>query len=185
MRVFLIVLDGVGMGELPDADRYGDRGSNTLLHVAEATGGLRLPRLERLGLGRLLDLPGVRALNDPVGARARLAERSAGKDSTTGHWELAGVVLDRPFPTYPQGFPVELLDRWSERVGRGWIGNVAASGTEIIARLGEQHQSTGRLIVYTSADRVFQRRGGRVHGSMGAASRGRSTRAATPRARRS
>ena len=156
MRVFLIVLDGVGMGELPDADRYGDRGSNTLLHVAEATGGLRLPRLERLGLGRLLDLPGVRALNDPVGARARLAERSAGKDSTTGHWELAGVVLDRPFPTYPQGFPVELLDRWSERVGRGWIGNVAASGTEIIARLGEQHQSTGRLIVYTSADSVFQ-----------------------------
>ena len=156
MRVFLIVLDGVGIGALPDADRYGDRGSNTLLHVAEATGGLALPRLERLGLGRLLDLPGVRPLADPLGARARLAERSPGKDSTTGHWELAGIVLDRPFPTYPGGFPEDLLDRWSERVGRGWIGNLAASGTEIIARLGDQHRSTGRFIVYTSADSVFQ-----------------------------
>src|SRR5882762_5245351 len=101
MRVFLIVLDGVGMGALPDAADYGDAGSHTLLHVAEATGGLRLPQLERLGLGRLLDLPGVRAISDPSGSRARLAERSAGKDSTTGHWEMMGVVLERPFPTYP------------------------------------------------------------------------------------
>lgn len=156
MRVFLVVLDGVGMGELPDADRYGDRGANTLRHVAEFAGGLRLPELEALGLGCLLDLPGVRALADPQGARARMAEKSAGKDSTTGHWEMMGLVLDRPFPTYPEGFPVALLDRWSERVGRGWLGNCAASGTEIIARLGERHRETGRYIVYTSADSVFQ-----------------------------
>lgn len=156
MRAFLVVLDGVGIGELPDADRYGDRGSNTLLHVAEAAGGLSLPNLESLGLGRLLSLPGVRPVLDPRGARARLAERSAGKDSTTGHWELAGVELEQPFPTYPNGFPEPLLDRFAERVGRGWIGNVAASGTEIIQRLGEEHQRTGKLIVYTSADSVFQ-----------------------------
>src|SRR4051812_6033065 len=109
MRVFLVVLDGVGIGELPDADRYGDRGSNTLLHVAEAVGGLALPCMERLGLGNLLDLPGVRPLRDARAARARLMERSPGKDSTTGHWELAGVVLERAFPTYPNGFPPDLL----------------------------------------------------------------------------
>jgi len=156
VRVFLIVLDGVGIGELPDADQYGDRGSNTLLHVAEAVGGLSLPRLEGLGLGRLLDLPGVRAIAEPAGAYGRLAERSAGKDSTTGHWELAGIALERAFPTFPNGFPEALVDRWSERVGRGWIGNIASSGTEIIARFGEEHQKSGRLIVYTSADSVFQ-----------------------------
>ena len=156
MRVFLIVLDGVGMGALPDAADYGDEGSHTLLHVAEAAGGLNLPRLESLGLGRLLALPGVRALADPRGARARMAERSKGKDSTSGHWEMAGLILDRPFPTYPHGFPKELLDRWSERIERGWIGNVAASGTEIIERLGAAHQRSGNLIVYTSADSVFQ-----------------------------
>jgi len=156
VRAFLIVLDGVGMGALPDAASYGDEGSHTLLHVAEAVGRLRLPRLERLGLGRLLGLPGVRAIADPRGARGRLAERSPGKDSTTGHWELAGIILDRAFPTYPNGFPPGLLDAFSERVGRGWIGNVAASGTEIIERLGAEHQRSGRLIVYTSADSVFQ-----------------------------
>ncbi|HTR96811.1 MAG TPA: phosphopentomutase [Candidatus Acidoferrales bacterium] len=156
MRVFLIVLDGVGAGELPDADRYGDRGSHTLRHVAEHVGGLAVPTLESLGLGRVAAMPGVRALADPRGAFGRMAERSAGKDSTTGHWEMMGIVLDQPFPTYPQGFPIELLERWSERVGRGWLGNVAASGTEIIQRLGEEHQRTGRLIVYTSADSVFQ-----------------------------
>lgn len=156
MRVFLIVLDGVGIGALPDAARYGDAGSNTLHHVAEAAGGLKLPTLERLGLGRLLDLRGVRPIADPRGARGRLAQRSPGKDSTTGHWELMGLVLDHPFPTYANGFPLDLLERWSARVGRGWIGNVAASGTEIIARLGEEHQKTGAFIVYTSADSVFQ-----------------------------
>ncbi len=156
MRVFLVVLDGVGIGELPDADRYGDRGSNTLGHVAESVGGLKLPTMERLGLGNLLDVQGVRPLRDTRGARARMTERSAGKDSTTGHWEMAGIIVEQPFPTYPDGFPEELLDRFSERVQRGWLGNVAASGTDIIARLGEEHQKTGRLIVYTSADSVFQ-----------------------------
>jgi len=156
MRVFVIVLDGVGMGELPDADAYGDRGANTLLHVAEHVGGLRLPTLQRLGLGNLIPMPGVRPVLVPEGARARLAEKSAGKDSTTGHWEMMGLVLDAPFPTYPDGFPRELLDAWSERVQRGWIGNCAASGTEIIDRLGVQHRETGSFIVYTSADSVFQ-----------------------------
>ncbi len=156
MRVFLIVLDGVGIGALPDADRYGDAGANTLLHVAEHAGGLRLPALESHGLGHLLRLPGVRPLLTPRGARARLMEKSPGKDSTTGHWELMGLELDRAFPTYPDGFPAGLLERWSERVGRGWLGNVPASGTEIVERLGAEHQRTGKLIVYTSADSVFQ-----------------------------
>lgn len=149
MRVFLIVLDGVGMGALPDASDYGDEGSHTLLHVAEAVGGLKLKHLESLGLGRLLALPGVRAVAQPRGARGRMAELSKGKDSTSGHWELSGLVLERAFPVYPGGFPVALLDRWGERVGRGWIGNVAASGTEIIERLGPEHQRSGKLIVYT------------------------------------
>ena len=156
MRAFLIVLDGVGVGALPDAADYGDVGSHTLLHVAEAVGGLDLPRLEALGLGRLLALPGVRAIADPRGAWGRMAERSKGKDSTSGHWEMSGLVLERAFPVYPHGFPVPLLDRWSERIERGWIGNVAASGTTIIERMGAEHQRSGKLIVYTSADSVFQ-----------------------------
>lgn len=156
MRAFLIVLDGVGIGAMPDAADYGDAGAHTLRHVAAAVGGLRVPNLERLGLGRLDDLPGVARVSDPRAAHGRMAERSKGKDSTTGHWEIAGLVLDRPFPTYPDGFPVRLLDAFAERAGRGWIGNVAASGTEIIARLGEEHRRTGKFIVYTSADSVFQ-----------------------------
>jgi phosphopentomutase len=156
MRAFLIVLDGVGMGALPDAAEYGDAGANTLLHVAEAVGGLRLPRLESLGLGRLLDLPGVRPLAAPRGARGALGQRSKGKDSTTGHWELAGVVVERPFPTYPRGFPEDLLERWSRAAGHEWMANVVGSGTDIVARYGAEHQRTGRLIVYTSADSVFQ-----------------------------
>jgi phosphopentomutase len=137
MRAFLIVLDGVGAGALPDAGDYGDLGSHTLAHVAEANGGLRLPTLESLGLGRVAEIAGVRASLDPRGAFGRMAERSPGKDSTTGHWEMAGIELERPFPTYPHGFPVALLDRFAEQVNRGWIGNVAASGTEIIQSLGE------------------------------------------------
>jgi len=156
VRAFLIVLDGVGIGALPDADAYGDVGADTLRHVAEAVGGLRLPTLERLGLGRIHDVSGVRRVSDPRAAYGRMIERSAGKDSTTGHWELAGVVLERPFPTYPDGFPPALLDRLAERTGRGWLGNVAASGTDIIARLGERHQKDGDVIVYTSADSVLQ-----------------------------
>ncbi|MEO5618009.1 MAG: phosphopentomutase [Candidatus Eisenbacteria bacterium] len=156
MRVFLVILDGVGMGELPDASDYGDAGSHTLLHVAEANGGLRLPRLEALGLGRLLDLPGVRPIATPRGARGRLASLSKGKDSTTGHWELAGVVSEQAFPVYPHGFPERLLEELSHRTGREWMGNVVGSGTDVIARLGAEHQRTGRPIVYTSADSVFQ-----------------------------
>jgi len=156
LRVFLIVLDGVGVGALPDAERYGDAGANTLLHVAERAGKLTLPVLQAHGLGNLLPLPGVQPSLTPLGARGRLVEKSPGKDSTTGHWEMMGITLEQPFPTYPDGFPLELLERWSERVQRGWIGNVAASGTEIIARLGAEHQKTGRFIVYTSADSVFQ-----------------------------
>jgi phosphopentomutase len=156
MRLFLIILDGVGMGELPDAAQYGDRGANTLLHVAEAAGKLKLPVLESIGLGNLLPMPGVVPMLAPTGARARLTEKSAGKDSTTGHWELMGLALDAPFPTYPDGFPRDFLEAWSERVQRGWIGNVAASGTEIIERLGAEHQESGKFIVYTSADSVFQ-----------------------------
>lgn len=156
MRLFLIILDGVGIGELPDAAQYGDRGANTLLHVAEFAGKLKLPVLESIGLGNLLPMPGVIPMLAPTGARARLTEKSAGKDSTTGHWELMGLALDAPFPTYPQGFPRDFLEAWSERVQRGWIGNVAASGTEIIERLGAEHQESGKFIVYTSADSVFQ-----------------------------
>jgi phosphopentomutase len=156
VRVFLIVLDGVGMGALPDAGQYGDARANTLLHVADFAGKLPLPVMERMGLGNLLPMPGVRPTLAPVGARGRMAEKSPGKDSTTGHWEMMGLVLEWPFPTYPDGFPRDLLDAWSERIERGWMGNVAASGTEIIARLGQEHQETGRLIVYTSADSVFQ-----------------------------
>jgi phosphopentomutase len=156
MRAFLVVLDGVGIGALPDASDYGDAASHTLRHVAEANGGLRLPMLERLGLGRIEPLPGVRPVVDPAAAYGRMMERSKGKDSTTGHWELAGLVSEHPFPTYPAGFPEHMLERFAEAVRRGWLGNVAASGTEIITRLGEEHQRTGKLIVYTSADSVFQ-----------------------------
>jgi phosphopentomutase len=156
MRVFLIVLDGVGIGALPDASEYGDADSHTLRHVAEANGGLRVPTLERLGLGRIDALLGVRATVDPRGAFGRMVERSKGKDSTTGHWELAGIISERALPTYPHGFPEPLLERIAAGTGRGWLGNVAASGTDIIARLGEEHQRTGKLIVYTSADSVFQ-----------------------------
>lgn len=156
MRLFLIILDGVGIGELPDAAEYGDAGANTLLHVAEFAGKLKLPVMESIGLGNLLPMPGVIPMLAPTGARARLTEKSAGKDSTTGHWELMGLALDAPFPTYPQGFPRDFLEAWSERVERGWIGNMAASGTEIIERLGAEHQESGKFIVYTSADSVFQ-----------------------------
>ena len=156
MRAFLIVLDGVGVGALPDAAEYGDTSAHTLRHVAEFAGGLTLPNLEAYGLGRIDDIRGVRGLGSPRGAFGRLSERSAGKDSTTGHWEFAGIVLERAFPTYPHGFPAELLERIGRRIEREWLGNEVASGTEIIARLGEAHQKSGKLIVYTSADSVFQ-----------------------------
>ncbi|HEY8495972.1 MAG TPA: phosphopentomutase [Limnochordales bacterium] len=155
-RTALIVLDGIGVGELPDAGRFGDEGSNTLRNTALAVGGLNLPHLGRLGLGRILDLPGVPPDPAPIGCFGRMAEQSAGKDTTTGHWELAGVILDRPFPVYPNGFPPEVIDAFSAAIGRGVLGNKPASGTAIIDELGEEHMRTGKPIVYTSADSVFQ-----------------------------
>ena len=155
-RAAIIVLDGVGIGEAPDAATYGDVGSNTLGNVARAVGGLKLPNLERAGLGRLAPLAGVRDSDAPTAAQAILVPASAGKDSTTGHWEIAGVHLAKPFPTYPNGFPREVVDEFARRTGRAVIGNVVASGTDVIARFGEEHQRGGAWILYTSADSVFQ-----------------------------
>lgn len=155
-RVILIVLDSVGAGEAPDAAAYGDAGSNTLGHIAEAVGGLHLPNLQKLGLGNILPLQGVPSVPAPAGAFGRLQEISCGKDTTAGHWELAGTPLLRPLPTYPQGFPAELMAEFEQQIGRGTLGNMTASGTVIIQELGEEHMRTGRPIVYTSADSVFQ-----------------------------
>ncbi len=155
-RVLVIVLDSCGVGALPDAGRYGDEGAATLPHTAAACGGLALPALQRLGLGRITAIPGVPPEPSPAGAFGKMAERSAGKDSTTGHWELMGVVLDRPFPTYPRGFPPEVIEPFEARIGCRVLGNRPASGTEIIKELGAEHLRTGRPIVYTSADSVFQ-----------------------------
>jgi phosphopentomutase len=155
-RVVLIVLDSVGCGDAPDAARYGDEGSNTLAHTAQAVGGLKVPNLARLGLGNLTPIQGVPPAEVPQGAYGRLTEVSAGKDTTTGHWELAGVPVLRPFPTYPHGFPADLIAEFERRIGRGTLGNYPASGTVIIQELGEEHVRTGKPIVYTSADSVFQ-----------------------------
>ena len=155
-RAAIIVLDGVGIGACPDQATYGDAGSDTLGNVARAVGGLRLPNLERLGLGKCRRIPGLAPGVTPSAAFGVALPRSQGKDSTTGHWEICGVLLERPFPTYPTGFPTPLLDAFAGRTGRGWLGNRAASGTQIIADLGEAHQRTGKWIVYTSADSVFQ-----------------------------
>ncbi|MCC6319210.1 MAG: phosphopentomutase [Gemmatimonadaceae bacterium] len=154
-RAALVVLDGVGIGAAHDADRYGDADSNTLGHVAEHTPDFSLPTLEALGIGSLLSLPGV----DPIAgtaARCALEPASAGKDSTTGHWELCGVHLDRPFPTWPAGFPAEVVREFERLTGRRVLGNVAASGTEILERHADEHVATGAWILYTSADSVFQ-----------------------------
>jgi phosphopentomutase len=156
LRVFFLVLDACGVGELPDAADYGDAGSATIPNTARAVGGLCLPYLERLGLGKIADIEGVSARATTIGAFGRMAEVSPGKDSTTGHWEHFGVILDRPFPTYPDGFPSDLIAEFTRLCGYGVLGNIPASGTEIIAHLGEEHLKTGKLIVYTSADSVFQ-----------------------------
>jgi phosphopentomutase len=155
-RVTLIVLDGVGVGALPDAAQYGDEGSNSVGNAARVLGGLTLPNMGRLGLGNLTEIEGVPARADTLGAYGRLAEASAGKDTTFGHWELTGVVSARPLPTYPNGFPQGLIKEYERRIGRRTLGNKAASGTVIIEELGEEHMRTGSPIVYTSADSVFQ-----------------------------
>ncbi len=154
-RVFLIVLDGVGVGELPDAPVYGDQGSNTLGNLSRAVGGMDLPFLEKAGLGKLTDIQGLSA--DIIGGLfGKMAEASPGKDTTTGHWEMAGVILPKPFPVYPNGFPEEIISRFKVEIGRGVLGNKVASGTTIIEEFGAEHLETGSLIVYTSADSVFQ-----------------------------
>ena len=155
-RAAIIVLDGLGIGPAPDTAAYGDAGSDTLGNVARAVGGLKLPNLERLGLGKARSIPGLAPGVSPQAAYGVALPASAGKDSTTGHWEICGVLLSKPFRTYPQGFPRDLVDEFARRTGRGWLGNKAASGTQIIAELGEEHQRTGKWIVYTSADSVFQ-----------------------------
>ncbi|HVH25838.1 MAG TPA: phosphopentomutase [Vicinamibacterales bacterium] len=156
-RAIVIVLDGVGVGELPDAARYGDQGSDTVGHVAQRV-PLGLPTLRRLGLGRVAALGSTDGPSNeiPIGAVGRMVEASPGKDSVTGHWELMGIVLPRPFPLFPNGFPPDILDRFSRRTGRSVIGNKTASGTAIVAELGAEHMRTGSWIVYTSADSVFQ-----------------------------
>jgi phosphopentomutase len=155
-RACVIVLDAVGAGELPDAADYGDEGSDTLGNVARAVGGLDLPNLEALGLGNVEPLVGCPPQPGAPAIAGRLVERSKGKDTTTGHWELMGVLTETAFPTYAHGFPHDVIDPFMHRTGRGVLGNEAASGTEIIQELGEEHQRTGKWIVYTSADSVFQ-----------------------------
>src|SRR5918911_4842477 len=155
-RACVIVLDAVGAGELPDAAEYGDEGSDTLGNVARAVGGLDLPNLEQLGLGNVEELEGCPPQPQAPALAGRLVERSKGKDTTTGHWELMGIVTPEPMPTYPHGFAFEIIDPFMHRTGRGVLGNKVASGTEIIQELGEEHARTGKWIVYTSADSVCQ-----------------------------
>lgn len=155
-RAIVIVLDSVGVGALPDAADYGDSGSNTLAHVADAVGGLHLPNLAKLGLGNIIPINGVMASKNPAGCFGKMAESSVGKDTATGHWEMMGVITARPFPTYPEGFPEEIIREFESRIGRATIGNKACSGTVIIAELGGEHVRTARPIVYTSVDSVFQ-----------------------------
>jgi phosphopentomutase len=155
-RVIIIVLDSMGVGELPDAAEYGDEGSNTLANTARAVGGLSLPHMQELGLGNITSIEGVPPCAEPLGAYGRMAEASAGKDTTTGHWEMTGIYSPRPLPTYPDGFPKELIEEYERRIGRKTLGNYPRSGTVIIQELGEEHIRTGYPIVYTSADSVFQ-----------------------------
>lgn len=154
-RVFLTVMDSVGVGELPDAEKYGDQGSDTVGNISRAV-PLKLPVLRSLGLPNVAHVEGMTRVPQALGAFGRMAEQSPGKDSVTGHWEIAGIVLDRAFPTFPQGFPSEVITEFERRIGRGTLGNYAASGTVIIDQLGPEHMRTGFPIVYTSADSVFQ-----------------------------
>ena len=154
-RVILIVLDSVGIGEMPDADQYGDIGSDTLGNIAQQR-RLHLPNLVRLGLANIRPFTGLETAKNPAGSYGKCALASPGKDTTTGHWEMVGIHLAKPFPLYPNGFPPEVMDLFAERTGRSWLGNYAASGTEILKELGEEHMRTGSPIVYTSADSVFQ-----------------------------
>jgi len=154
-RVFLIVLDSAGIGEMPDAKLYGDEGSNTIGNIALKV-GLKVPTLKKMGLGNIAELHGIEPAQKPLAAWGKMAELSPGKDTITGHWEIAGIVLEKPFKTFPQGFPKELISKFEQAIKREILGNVVASGTEIIKELGPEHMATGKPIIYTSADSVFQ-----------------------------
>jgi phosphopentomutase len=156
VKVLLLVCDSFGVGEAPDAAAYGDQGSDTIGNTARVVGGIEAPNLADLGLGLLTEAPGIEPRAEPGTGHGKMRERSAGKDTTTGHWEVSGLIVERPFPTYPDGFPPEVIEPFEDAVGLPVLGNRPASGTEIIAELGEEHLRTGRPIVYTSADSVFQ-----------------------------
>ncbi|MDN4527315.1 phosphopentomutase [Fictibacillus fluitans] len=155
-RTFLIVMDSVGIGEAPDAEKFDDKGSDTLGHIAREMNGLHMPNMEMLGLGNIGEIQGVKAATQPKAHYAKLQEASNGKDTMTGHWEIMGLFIDQPFQTFPEGFPDDLIEQLEEKSGRKIIGNKPASGTEIMKELGEEHVNTGALIVYTSADSVLQ-----------------------------
>ncbi|MCX7786026.1 MAG: phosphopentomutase [candidate division WOR-3 bacterium] len=155
-RAIILLLDGVGVGELPDAHLYNDQGSNTLKNLSEKIQNFHLPNLEKLGLGNIIEIQGVKRIESSLASYGKMAELSPGKDSTSGHWELMGVVLKHPFPVYPKGFPKEIISKFEKIIGKKVLGNIPASGTEIINRFGEEHLRTGYPIVYTSADSVFQ-----------------------------
>ncbi len=155
-KIIVIVLDSVGIGASPDAHKFGDEGSNTLVNTAKAVGGLNIPNLESFGIGKIDDIMGVSKDVDEKAFYGKMAETSAAKDTTSGHWEIMGVITDKPFPTYPNGFPDEVIEQFTKSIGRSILGNKTASGTEIIQELGAEHIKTGCPIVYTSADSVFQ-----------------------------
>lgn len=155
-RIFLIVMDSVGIGEAPDSEKYGDKGANTLGHIAEHMNGLHMPNIAKLGLGNIGEIKGVQKSEQPMAYYTKMQEKSAGKDTMTGHWEIMGLYIDTPFQVFPEGFPKELLDELEQRTGRKIIGNKPASGTEILDEMGKEHMETGALIVYTSADSVLQ-----------------------------
>ncbi len=155
-RFIVIVLDSVGIGEGPDAAAFGDVGSNTLGNIARVVGGLKMPHMEAMGLANIAALAGLAPQLEPGAAYGKMAEVSAGKDTSTGHWELMGIHLNQAFPLYPNGFPPEVMDRYETESGRGWLANYPASGTVILDELGEEHMRTGKTIVYTSGDSVFQ-----------------------------
>ena len=155
-RVVIIVLDSAGIGATPDAALFGDVGSHTLGNIAQAVGGLKVPNMEAMGLGNIAIMDGVKPQLKPTAAFGKMDEVSAGKDTTAGHWELAGIHLTQPFPMYPEGFPPEVMDAFAAQTGRGWLGNYPSSGTVILDKLGDEHLKTGKLIVYTSGDSVFQ-----------------------------
>jgi len=155
-RITVIVLDGVGIGAAPDAADYGDEGTNSIANVARVLDGIELPNMGRLGLGNITEIMGVPPDKNPQGGYGKMQPKSAGKDTISGHWEMMGIYLKEPSPTYPNGFPDEIMDEFEKKIGRGTLANRPASGTEIIKELGEEHLRTGKPIVYTSADSVFQ-----------------------------